>query len=52
MPFKYNDPVNPVVTIEINDVSLPNTLIDLGVAINVMLVDTMKMQQLNHLRPK
>jgi hypothetical protein len=40
-----------VVTIEINGVFLPNTLIDLGVAINVMLVHTMKTLQLNHLRP-
>jgi len=51
MPSKYSDLGNPVVTIEINGVFLPNTLIDLGVAINVMLVHTMKMLQLNHLRP-
>jgi hypothetical protein len=51
MPSKYNDPGNPVVTIEINGVSFPNTLIDLGATINVMSVDTMKMLQLNHLRP-
>jgi hypothetical protein len=30
IPSKYNDPGNPVVTIEINGVSFPNTLIDLG----------------------
>jgi hypothetical protein len=30
MPYKYNDPRNPIVTIEINGISLPNTLIDLG----------------------
>jgi hypothetical protein len=40
-----------VVTIEINGVSLPNTLIDIGVAINVMSVNTMKTLQLDHLRP-
>jgi len=51
MPSKYNDPGNPVVTIEINGVSFPNTLIDLGATINVMLVDTMKSLQLNHLIP-
>ena len=51
MPSKYNDPGNPVVTIDINNVSFPNTLIDLGEAINVMLVHTMKTLQLNHLRP-
>jgi hypothetical protein len=41
MPSKYNDPGNPVVTIEINGISLSNTLIDLGATINVMIVDTM-----------
>ena len=42
MPYKYNDPGNPVVTIEINGISLPNTLIDLGAAINVIPFDTMQ----------
>jgi hypothetical protein len=40
-----------MVTIEINGVSLPNTLIDLGEEINVMSVNTMKKLQLDHLRP-
>jgi hypothetical protein len=47
MPYKYNDPGNPVVTIEINGISLPNTLIDLGAAINVMHFDTMQKLQIN-----
>ena len=51
IPSKYSDPGNPVVTIEINGVSLPNTLIDLGATINVMSVNTMKTLQLDHLRP-
>jgi hypothetical protein len=51
MPSKYSDLGNPVVTIEIDGVALPNTLIDLGAAINVMLVNTMKTLQLDHLRP-
>jgi hypothetical protein len=51
IPSKYSDPGNLVVTIEINGVSLPNTLIDLGAAINVMSVNTMKTPQLDHLRP-
>jgi hypothetical protein len=51
MPSKYNDPGNPVVTVEINGISLSNTLIDLGATINVMIVDTMCTLQLNHLRP-
>lgn len=40
-----------MVTIEINGVSFPNTLIYLGATVNVMPVDTMKTLQLNHLRP-
>jgi hypothetical protein len=51
MPSKNIDPGNPVVTIEINGVALPNTLIDLGLAINVMSVNTMKTLQLDQLRP-
>ena len=41
MPYKYNDLGNPVATVEINGISLPNTLIDLGATINVMPFDTM-----------
>jgi hypothetical protein len=51
MPYKYNDPRNPVVTVEINGISLRNTLIYLGEAINVMPIDTMKNLQINQLRP-
>jgi hypothetical protein len=51
MPYKYNDPGNPVVTVEINGISLPNTLIDLGTKINVMPFETMQKLQINQLRP-
>jgi hypothetical protein len=51
MPYKYNDPGNPVVSIEINGISLPNTLIDLGESINVIPFDTMQKLQINQLRP-
>jgi hypothetical protein len=51
MTSKYSVPGNPVVTIEINGVALPNTLIDLGATINVMLVNTLKTLQLDHLIP-
>jgi hypothetical protein len=51
MPSKYSDPGNPMVTIEINGVSFPNKLIDLGETINVMSVNTMNTLQLDHLRP-
>jgi hypothetical protein len=33
---KYQDPGNPIVSICINDVLVPNTLIELGVKINIM----------------
>jgi hypothetical protein len=51
IPSKYNDPGNLVVTIKINGIYLPYTLVDIGATINVMLVDTMKNMQLNHFRP-
>jgi hypothetical protein len=51
MPSKYNDPGNPMVTIEINGIYFSNTLIDLGATINVMTINSMHALQLNHLRP-
>jgi hypothetical protein len=51
MPYKYNDPGNPIVTVEINFISLPNKLIDLGAAINVIPFDTMQKLKINQLRP-
>ena len=41
LPANYNDPGNPIVTIEINIVLLPNTLVDLGAVINEMTYETM-----------
>lgn len=49
-PTKYNDPRNPIVTIEINGVLLPSTLMDLGVAINEMTYETMTYLQLPRLK--
>jgi hypothetical protein len=51
MPYKYNDPGNPIVIVEINGISLPNILIDMGATINVIPFDTMKKLQINQLRP-
>eukprot|EP00253_Pinus_taeda_P018502 PITA_18502 len=39
--LKYLDPGSPVVDVHINGTIIPHTLIDLGVAINVMTRDTM-----------
>lgn len=47
---KYVDPGIPRVTTIINKISIPNTMIDLGVAINVMTLDTMKTLQLTKLQ--
>jgi hypothetical protein len=46
---KYGDLGNPVVTITINEVSIENTLIDLGAAINVMTTTTLEQLQLQPL---
>jgi hypothetical protein len=46
---KYGNSGNPVVTITINKVSIENTLIDLGVAINVMTATTLEQLQLHPL---
>lgn len=45
-PAKYNDTGNPIVTIEINIVLLPNTLMDLGATINAMTYEKMTSLQL------
>eukprot|EP00253_Pinus_taeda_P005658 PITA_05658 len=47
---KYIDPSIPMVTISINNFLVPNTLIDLGAAINVMTIETMKTLHLNNIR--
>ena len=48
---KYVDPRIPMVTIKINNFSISKTLIDLGVAINVMTLETMKYLDLKNLIP-
>jgi hypothetical protein len=39
---KYGNPGNPIATITINEVSIGNTLIDLGATINVMTTTTLE----------
>lgn len=46
---KYEDPRNPTVTIHIGGVSLPNTLIELGAAINI--ITKVAVELLINLRP-
>ena len=47
---KYVDPGIPKVTTIINNIHIPNTLIDLGATINVMTLETMKTLQLTNLQ--
>jgi hypothetical protein len=39
-PVKYADPGNPIVTVQIQGCSFPNTLVDLGAAINILTMET------------
>jgi hypothetical protein len=47
----YQDPDNPIVSVHINVFLIPNTLIDLGVSINIMTLHTMEQLQLLNLHP-
>lgn len=40
MPMKYGDPGNPILTVQINEVEIPNVLVDLGASINVITTET------------
>ena len=48
---KYVDLGIPMVTISIKKISVPNTLIDLGTAINVMTIETLNHLNMNNIRP-
>lgn len=48
---KYDDPRSPLITITINEVAIPNALVDLGATINVMMVDVMEKLSLTNLSP-
>jgi hypothetical protein len=45
-PPKYGDPGNPTVTVKIGHTSIPHALIDLGVEINIMPIETTQLLQL------
>ena len=47
---KYGDPSNPTVTVHVDLVSISNTLVDLGAAINIMTSETLKLLGLKHLQ--
>ena len=48
---KYDDPGNPTVTVQIGSTQIPNILVDLGEAINVMTIETVRKLGLTNLRP-
>eukprot|EP00253_Pinus_taeda_P027631 PITA_27631 len=50
MPVKYGDPGNPILTVQINAVEIPNVLVDLGAAINVITVEAMHTLGLRNLK--
>lgn len=39
-PIKYEDPGNPIETVQIYGCSFPNALVDLGAAINILTTET------------
>ena len=49
--LKYGDPGNPTVTVQIDLVFISNTLVDLGVVINIMTSESLKLLGVKNLRP-
>lgn len=49
--IKYGNPRNPKITSYIKQILVPNTLVDQGATINIMIVTTMEGLQLGNLRP-
>ena len=49
--LKYGNRGNPIVTTYIKQIPIPNTLVDQGAAINIMMITTMEELQLGNLRP-
>jgi hypothetical protein len=47
-PVKYGDPDHPTVTVQIGKTIIPRVLIDLGVAINIMTLETSQLLQLKN----
>jgi hypothetical protein len=45
-PIKYGDPGNPTVTVKIGQTFIPDVLVDLGAAINIMPIETTQLLQL------
>ena len=52
MSVKYGDPGNPILTVQIKKVEIPNVLVDLGAAINVITSETIHALSLHNLKHK
>ena len=50
-PVKYEDPRNPIVTVQINGCSFPNALVDLGATINILTTTTCQKLGITSLDP-
>jgi len=48
---KYEDPRNPIVTVQINGCSFPNALVDLGATINIIKTTTCQKLGITSLDP-
>ncbi|XP_059070597.1 uncharacterized protein LOC131860231 [Cryptomeria japonica] len=48
---KYSDPSSPIIKVSVGKTTIPNTLVDLGAAINVMTNETKEKLALKGLRP-
>ena len=48
---KYDDPSNPTVIVQVGHTLIPNVIVDLGAAINVITIETVKKLGLTNLRP-
>ena len=51
MPVKYGDPRNPILIVQINGVEIPNVLVDMGVAINIITTETLNTLELGNIKP-
>lgn len=49
--LKYGNPGSTLITVTVNEVAIPNALVDLGAVINVMTIDVMEKLGLTDLRP-
>jgi hypothetical protein len=50
-PIKYANPGNPIVTVQIQGFSFPNTLVDLGETINILTMETCNTLGFNSFEP-